>query len=1750
MDDSIFDVDGDSSDFAPVHATKLTATTPAQKPKPKAAPKKATAAKPKAVPKKMVQTTIKTKPATSKKRAKTETDEEDGLESDSPIDDGSHLSHTPPSAKKQKKAPVKKKTGGRPLEAIENDGTGLDGSSDAVPKKGASSTDKYQKLTQLEHILKRPDTYIGSVERTDSQMWVYNSQSQSMELRSVSVVPGLYKIFDEILVNAADNKQRDKNMDAIKVTINREKGEISVWNNGRGIPIEVHDKEGIYIPEMIFGHLLTSSNYDDDQEKVTGGRNGYGAKLCNIFSREFVLETADSKTKKKYKQVWRDNMSRMEKAKITANKGDDFTMVTFMPDFEKFGMSGMDDDFEALVMRRVYDLAGTTRGVKVSLNGERIKIRNFKQYMDMYVKAINKEKGGEAENDPASSTLIHEIANERWEIGFAVSDGTFQQVSFVNSIATTSGGTHVNYISDQIVNRLMEAVKKKNKGGYAVKNHQIRNHLFLFVNCLVSNPAFTSQTKEQMTTKASAFGSKCVVSDEFLKKVAKTEVVANILDFANKKADQALKKTDGGRRNRMSNPKLIDANKAGTKDGWRCTLILTEGDSAKGLAVAGRSVVGPDLFGVFPLRGKLLNVRDASIDQIAKNVEIQNIKQFIGLQHKKEYTDTKSLRYGHLMIMTDQDHDGSHIKGLLINFLQVQFPSLLRIPGFLVEFITPIVKVYKGDPKRPRQSKSFFTMPEYEAFKEEHRNENWEHKYYKGLGTSAPEDALIYFHDLDRHLKEFHTMQEEETQLIDLAFSKKKADERKEWLRQFKPGTYLDHGIDKISYTDFINKELILFSMADNMRSIPSVIDGLKPGQRKVLYTCFRRNLKKDMKVVELAGLVSGLTAYQHGETSLQQTIVGLAQTFVGSNNINCLEPSGNFGSRLQGGSDTASARYIYTRLSPFARRIFSPLDEPLLTFNTDDEKTIEPEIYVPVIPLVLVNGADGIGTGWSSSIPNYNPEDIVDNLRRLLRDEEMVPMTPWFRGWTGEVKQTAPDRYKFSGVIKQVSETEVEITELPIRVWTQDFKDKLEEVIKAEKIPSFIKDYVDYNTHVKVHFIVQMDEKHMKIAIEEGLEEKFKLSKSIATSNLVAFDPEGRIHKYASVEDIMKEFYQTRLRFYQKRKAHQLSEMQKELEKLSNQARFVKMIIDGTLVVAKKKKTDLVAELKQKHFKPFPKVKQAVKGDELEPLAEKEEDTSDEMETEASAYDYLLGMAIWSLTKERVEKLLQQIGEKEEQVDAFLKLSPKDLWTKDLDDFIAEWRFQLEDEENRAKNAAKKGRRASTKLKLGSKAPTLKKRKAGGDSDDSDFAVPQKKAGVVKRVQPKAISAFNYLKTDGSAPVKSAPKPTAKAAPTNQGLILDGPSSEVSGSDPGFAAISKKAKTADAKTKASGFVELDESISEIPEVVKPPTRKPRAAASRPIRYEIGSEDSDDGKSDDALGDVSKLVKGLGGPSSNTGPGSRSLFSNSKSRLSMNVGSSKVKVTGKPVAADLSEGDDIPKTLAKPPQNTAAAKPIEDNAQPDGADDTVEAPAKGQEAKPPGRAPKTSAPKKSVPKKTNGKPAPIDLSDDDAPKILTKPSRSKVVTKPTEHNPPSDIDDSMDILTTDRQKKPSSRAPKPKHSAQAPAKKPAATATAPKKLELSPVAKAYAAKQAKKKIILSEDEDDEDDDAEAIANDILDSPGRDVGVADSSPPARATSSRPSRRAATAQRKPAYFDDDSEDEESEQEDTEDFSNDDD
>ena len=700
-----------------------------------------------------------------------------------------------------------------------------------------------------------------------------------------------------------------------------------------------------------------------------------------------------------------------------------------------------------------------------------------------------------------------------------------------------------------------------------------------------------------------------------------------------------------------------------------------------------------------------------------KNAEIKAIKEIIGLQHGKQYLDVSSLRYGSIMIMTDQDHDGSHIKGLIINFLDHFYPSLLKLPNFLVEFITPIVKCSKG-----KKELSFFTIPEYMTWKEANSNgKGWRIKYYKGLGTSDSQDAKKYFRAMGKHMLPFDTTKDGDRELIDLAFNKKKADDRKEWLRQFRPGTYLDHNIDKIPYADFINKELILFSMADNMRSIPSAVDGLKPGQRKVIFGTFNRKGDGEIKVAQLVGHVSGTTAYHHGEQSLTMTIVGLAQNFVGSNNVNLLEPRGQFGTRLLGGKDAASARYIFTALPKITRALFPQNDDALLEYLDDDGQSIEPQWYMPVVPQVLLNGAEGIGTGWSTFVPNYNPHDIVANLRRHMAGEDVVPMKPWYRGFTGDIEEFAPGRYKLSGRVTQIDEKTYEITELPIRTWTSTYKESLEErIVSTEKVPSTIKDYKEYHTESTVHFIVELNAKGQAEIAEKGVEAFFKTSSQISTTNMVLFDQDGKIKKYSSPEEILEDFYLLRLSYYQKRKEHLVDQLKLMYDRLSNQARFVQMIISRQLIVSNRKRADIVAELRQKDFRPFPKSGKAAVAAEIEDT----DPVDDEEISSDSDYDYLLNMAIYNLTKEKVDKLLKERDAKEEELKILIGRSPQNLWDEDLAKFLELWEEMLAEDERRLKDVSfkmKKGKQIKKPAPKGGAARKVLEKPLNSDGEEED---------------------------------------------------------------------------------------------------------------------------------------------------------------------------------------------------------------------------------------------------------------------------------------------------------------------------------------------------------------------------------------------------------------------------------------------
>jgi DNA topoisomerase II len=869
---------------------------------------------------------------------------------------------------------------------------------------------KYQKHTHHQHILELPDTYVGSTQTNEETRWVYDVSSTKMVWRKLNFNPGLYKIFDEILVNARDEYVRSittAEMTPIKhigisVTSNDENDTIiSVENDGDGITIEEDKETKVMIPELIFGHLLTSSNYDKSEEKIVGGKNGYGSKCTNILSKLFTVDIKNPASGKQYSQSWYDNMFKVEKASIkkyTGSKG--CVKVTFIPDRARFkgafSFAGIIDDMIAVFHTRVVELAALVgKDVKVVWNGNTIASNTFEKFIKLFLR-------------DGMTGFAYEECGPRWEVGAILARHLYsdeeelpedKHISFVNGINTKKGGKHVETVTRKVLTDFCDVAKTKKVD---IKPGQLKNSVVLFINSTIVNPSFDSQSKEFLTTSATAFGSRPDYSGKLTQNLVKLGLLEEAKYLLAAKNLRDAKKTDGKKHSVIRGmTKLEDALWAGTAKSKECTLILTEGDSAATSAISGLKEVGREKWGVFPLRGKLLNVRDITIQKFNANEELTAIKKILGLEQGKSYKSVTELRYGRVMVMADQDHDGSHIKGLLMNLFHAEWPGLMR-DGFLCTLLTPILKAFKG-----KSAISFYSMPEFNKWKAETATmSGWKIKYYKGLGTSTPAEAREWFQNLHEIKYEWDDKTDES---INLAFNKKQADDRKRWLSRYDPTLMLVPQDGKADYTSFVNNELIHFSNADNIRSLPHLIDGLKPSQRKILYSCFKRNLREEIRVAQLAGYVSEHAAYHHGEASLNGTIVGMAQNFVGANNINLLRPVGQFGSRLLGGKDAASPRYIHTYMEDILGKIFRKEDACLLKHLDDDGELVEPEYYIPVVPLLAINGSVGIGTGYSTDIPPHNPSDIVTLLRHRLHGSIDTlanrPLDPWWWGFKGTTR-------------------------------------------------------------------------------------------------------------------------------------------------------------------------------------------------------------------------------------------------------------------------------------------------------------------------------------------------------------------------------------------------------------------------------------------------------------------------------------------------------------------------------------------------------------------------------------------------------------------------------------------------------------------------------------------------------------------------------------------------------------------------
>ena len=1066
-------------------------------------------------------------------------------------------------------------------------------------------TETIKKLTHIEHILKRPDSYVGPVEQSREQYWVLDGDV--FVKKYVQYSPALLKIFDEILVNAIDrNSLFPKLVTNIAVNVDKNTGAVTISNNGPlgGIVVKEHPTERCWNPELTFGHLLTSTNYDDTQKRIVGGRNGYGAKLTNIYSSMFEIVVKDGDNKAVYTQRWLNNMTRCDPPTLKKFQGATSSVsITFIPDWKRFGMTGMTDDVYEIFQKRVWDSnICTSSNCKIKFQGEPVPKMSFEKYAKMYTQ----------------TDVIASMSSDRWSVCVAPSQDGFEQVSFVNGICTTKGGTHV----DHAANQLATAIKMH------LKPQQIKNTFFIFVKATLENPSFSSQVKSECTSKVSDFGSRFEVTPAFVKAALRSGIQQELATLAKYKEMQQLKKTDAGaKKSKITGiPKLDDANKAGTAHSHKCTLIVTEGDSAKTLAVAGLSVVGREYYGVFPLRGKCKNVRDASVKTLTENKEFSDLKKILGLQQGKTYEDTRDLRYGRLLIMTDADHDGSHIKGLILNMFHFFWPSLLKI-HFVESMVTPIIKATNG-----KEVLSFYTDHAFKAWHAKNVYGNWKIKYYKGLGTSTSQEAREYFKNIEKLVVQFDVDTMTDESMI-LAFDKKKADDRKTWLldTSLKDTTQLEipYGhISRLGITDFVHKDLVNFSMADLKRSIAHVADGLKPSQRKVLYACFHKNLHDEMKVAQLAAYVAEKSAYHHGEVSLADTIVKLANDYVGSNNMNMLIPCGQFGTRLMGGKDASQTRYIFTKLAPEARKVFDHLDDPILKYMEDDGRVIEPEFYVPVIPMVLVNGTEGIGTGFSSYVPSFNPMDIVKNLDRALRGMPLIEMTPYFRGFKGTVtKDRDGGTWVADGVWHDgAGGGRLTITELPPGRWTQDFKEYLDDMVDKKLIQSFTNKSTIEDVYFEIHGYEGTD-----------VVKDFKLRRMIHMTNMHLFHPDKGIVKYTSPEEILVDFVKIRLEYYRKRKEHLIHACEQKSRMCTHKALFVKMVVEEELRVFKRKRSELENEM-IRHF----------------PLID-------------GKFDYLLNIRTYQYTEESVKELMRDAARAEEELRTLKTVSHTDLWRNDI---------------------------------------------------------------------------------------------------------------------------------------------------------------------------------------------------------------------------------------------------------------------------------------------------------------------------------------------------------------------------------------------------------------------------------------------------------------------------------------------------
>ncbi len=1152
---------------------------------------------------------------------------------------------------------------------------------------------KGKKLNPFQHVYQRPGMYLGSIITTSEEMWVLSADASTVEKRMINYNPGLFNIIREIVSNAIDNKWRsDKSgglpMKKIEVSVDKTTGEISVWNDGYPIPVEKQEFEyedyktgekttsSMYPAEMYFGEMFAGTNFDDEEERKTSGINGLGAKICNIFSTSFTVDHADPTHRKKFLQVYSANGSKHTTPEVKSypNKTG-YTKITFTPEYEKFGYE-LDDDF--IDFLRLYCCeAAMISSLPVTFNvlddGDAIasskhSFKSLSHFVKLFYPGNKNMQFTSADGDECVLVEMSESLD--------LDTNNVAHVSYINGIRTKDGGVHVNAWRDSVFGALVRgynARKKKDLIKTTAKGLYPYFTLFVRVN-MSAVLSFDSQTKDKLNSPTPSTSKP---TPEEIAKILKWSFVSvheERLKFFN---DRKIEKSETTRQ-RVKLDKLEDANKAGTKEASKCALFITEGDSARTLAKQYARFLdgGPDYYGAFSIKGKFLNVATAKASAIAANEEVQQLQAALGLMPGTDYSteaSRKKLRYGKVIIFADADDDGEHIRGLLCNFFWVRYRALWDV-GYITAESTPVVRVWKkSTDKKP--SHVFYSVAEYTQWKETATGKE-RIEYLKGL-ASIDNRAAVDFAS-NRQTIEW-TLGGDEEQYMRTAFHDDASDARKAWIvRDMDTSAYVEREYKysgELALSLWLDTNFLAYMRRSIIRAIPSVIDGMKEVHRKMYFGTIKSgftSLLKNKSIQVVAPMAMSASVYHHGQVSAENAILHMTQGFVGSNNIPLLNNYGQCGTRITGGKDAGAPRYTKTYAETIGSLIFPAVDNSILSYNEDDGETVEPHYYVPVIPMFLVNGLEGIATGFRTLVPQYNPLDLVDWIEAWLDDEESVDesagadrLVPWWRGFTGEV-EISGDKVITHGKVELVTEGRYKgwyhVTELPPGVWTKDFKSKLEDSSlgfkmvgkgdKKKKVPltPLVKDIEDGPGGSNTVDIYVLLNKDCTPDINDKRSPFSLLRQSTTYSTIYGLDRNGYPRKYESAEEVLKYYCPIRLEFYAKRKAFLIADLERQLTRAINKYTFVTSVQDGTL--------DMHQD-----------------DDDLETAME--ELGLDKLSSGDSepSFDYLLSMQMRTvMSKKKTAELEQEEAKLKEKLDDVKSTTEKEMWRKELAEFKEEF--------------------------------------------------------------------------------------------------------------------------------------------------------------------------------------------------------------------------------------------------------------------------------------------------------------------------------------------------------------------------------------------------------------------------------------------------------------------------------------------